>query len=192
MIPVPYHLQEIAELTAVGEDSLTMQLVCPCGCGRFLLFENTYTEQERAQMRLFRQTADEILRSRYLYPAPEESVLPDALPIAGLHRFSVRCADCGNAALLYDNRLHGYDGAVIGREIPPAYQPPMKQRFAGRLPARQIRVCISGGIPADALADFTGAEAANLRLLSECFTEIRIQTRGENGRYRTVFSEETG
>jgi len=208
-LPVPYHLEPLAEILAAKRDALTLQLRCACGCGRFFVYENTLTPAEKAELAeyericgaKFRRKWGVTLRTepdgrQHIYARgmlgfPVEIDLPERPFFADFHCVSVRCEQCGKETVIFDSRYHGYDGAICGTDTPPDYQPVMRQKFAGKSPARRIRIGLSCTVPPEDFAEITGTEAANSNLFSECFTEIVISAESESGRYRAFFSAET-
>ena len=206
---VPCHLREIAEITECRRDEITLSLRCSCGCERFLIFENTMTPAEKAEAAEYARISREMLRGvkrlssragadgsvhvfahRFLHP-PQEIALPPEPFAMQLSRILVRCAACGRETVLFDNRFHGYDGAVCGKEIPQDYAPVMQQKFQRSFPARRLRVRLQCSVPEAELCELAGAEDAIGNLCSECFTEIVISSETADGKFRTFFSEET-
>ena len=103
----------------------------------------------------------------------------------------MQCAACGEETVLFDNRFHGYDGAVCGTDIPFDYEPLMKQKFARSLPERRIRMELECTVSPAEFAEITDGAAGTDALFSECFTDIHISSEDKNGKYRTFFSSET-
>lgn len=208
-LPIPYHLRGIAEEIKCTKETLTLQLRCQCGCERFCIFENTLTAEEKAQLRSYDEAMDAICSGyRTFYSTldadgtvhhwkkrplhrPEEYIPIKPPPFAELTLLTVRCAECAAETVLFDNRYHGYDGAVCGTDIPADYTPQMKQKFTRDLPARRIRVQFECTVAEEELAEIIDGAASTEALFSECFTCITASAEAANGKYRIFFEAET-
>lgn len=208
-LPVPYHLDGIAELLAAKRDTVTLGLRCACGCERFFVYENTLSPAEQAELAEYERICGAKFRHKWgvtlrteedgrqhtyargLLGFPHEIMLPERPFFADFARISVCCEKCGKETVLFDNRFHGYNGAVCGSDAPPDYTPLMKQKFARQNPARRIRIVLTCTVPEEEFAEIMGAESASQNLYSECFTEIAILSETAPGKYRAFFSEET-
>lgn len=165
-MPIPAYLKEIAvPLTEKGKWT-TFSLKCACGCEAFFLSQNYLTKEEQKQERPYYDALDYLFGScgsgfgsmgrwfdeqgrahswRLLssdgLDGPKEDVIIPARPFfSGITRITVQCAQCGAEHILFDSRLHGYDG-MIQTPTPEelAYQPHMKQRRGGPI-AIQVKV----------------------------------------------------
>ncbi len=208
-LPIPYHLRGIAEEIRCTADTLTLQLRCGCGCERFCIYQNAPTPAEKAALQEYNAALSEIysgggshfttqdadgslhyFKKRLMQPA-EEYTLPERPEFAGLDRIEAACAECGAETVLFDNRFHGYDGAVCGTDIPFEYEPQMKQKFARSFPQRRIRIELECTVSPAEFAEITDGAAGTEALFSECFTDINILAEDKNGKYRTFYSSET-
>lgn len=204
---IPHHLRAVADVIACRGSKMTMQLVCPCGCDRFTVFENTDTPQQAALRAEFeaasgfgrgvmtvwakpaKDGSQRWYRRRFGHILPERFEPVFCPPELTLQRIAVRCAACGAETAVFDNRMHGYDGAVCGTELSPAYVPLMKQKFAKNAPARRIRVTVVCDADEADFADLDGTCSA--AMLSECFTSVTVSSETAPGKYRSFFAVET-
>ena len=204
---IPHHLRAVADVIACRGSAMTLQLVCPCGCERFTVWENTDTPEQAAlrakfeaasgfprdTMTVWAKTAKDgsqrWYRRRLGHILPERFEPAFCPPELTLQRVAVQCAKCGAETVVFDNRMHGYDGAVCGTELSPDFVPLMKQKFAKSSPARRIRVRVTCDADEAEFADLDGAGAE--AMLSECFTSVEILSETAPGKYRSFFAAET-
>lgn len=205
---IPYHLRQIADVTECRGNELTLQLVCPCGCDRFTVYQNTDNpeqkqlradyeaaagKQERGVMTVWskpgRDGAQQWYMRRFGHILPERYEPVPCPPLLELQCIAVHCAECGAETVVFDNRFHGYDGAVCGTEIPADFAPLMKQRFTRDTPARHIQVWLRCDVSEEDFADIAGS-GADEALLSECFTSMCLYSRKDSEAYRCFFESE--
>lgn len=191
-LPIPYHLRGIAEETACTKDTLTLQLRCPCGCTLFRIFQNTLTDEEQAQLQPYTDALAAIasggypdfagmadhMKTGYL----RDFHLPERPAFADLKRFTVQCTACDAAAVIFDSRYHGYDGAVCGTEIPPDYEPKMEQIRS----ASAVRIQLGCTVTPAEFIEITDGMPFTEALFSECFTQIDISAAGSDGRFESI------
>lgn len=214
-ILVPYHLREIADVVDCDavHGHLTMQILCPCGCTRFFVYENCFTDAERTELDRYQAECNRQLGRgtiwghsdaegnvhtyrRGILGIPREVTLPEAPPFANFHSIKAVCSDCGREYLLFDCRIHGYDGAICGMDCSSEYMPQFRQKFVHRAPARRLRVTIMQDIPPEellALVGECGGVDAAMKICSECFSEIMIaaESAGRSPKYIPFFELET-
>ena len=126
-------------------------------------------------------------RKRLLHPM-EALTLPECPPFAGLRRLTAQCADCGAETVLFDNRLHGYDGAVCGTDIPLDFEPQMTQKFPAPV---QLHITLSFTVTDAELAEICDGAAGTERFFSECFTCFTASARKADGKYCAFFEAES-
>ena len=200
---IPHHLRAVADVIACRGSEMTMQLVCPCGCASFTVWENADTPEQAALRAEFEAASgvrtvrakpekngrEQRYRRQFGQILPERFALGFCPPELTLQRLAVRCAGCGAETVVFDNRMHGYDGAVCGTELSPEFVSLMKQKFAKSSPARRIRVTVVCGADAADFADLDGAGCE--AMLSECFTSVSVSSETAPGKYRSFFAAET-
>ena len=184
-LPVPYHLRGIAEETACTKDTLTLQLRCPCGCKLFRIFQNTLTAEEQAQCKPYADAVAAMTSGTgwarladYMQTGNlRDFRLPEKPAFADLKRVSVQCTACGAETVIFDNRYHGYDGAVCGTEIPADYEPQTEQVHA----ACTVRIQLGCTVSESEFLEITDGAPFTEALFSECFTQIDISARDRDG-----------
>lgn len=158
MVPIPDYLAHISIHDKSKDNLTTFSLRCPCGNNTFFFYENVLTPEEKKEIRPYydalhylygrdgygsRMTVDEN-GTRHLWKLlnrdgseKEEVFLPPKPFYAGVTVIKVKCASCGQEHILFNSRIHGYDGMTSEKEPDVlAYQPLFKQK--GRQSSRII------------------------------------------------------
>ncbi len=203
MIPIPDYLNNIAEFEKSTGNWVTFSLRCSCGCRTFLVYENCLTQEEQ------RLTAPywDALRSLCAYPSTmtvdgdgtrhywrilsrdglerEEVILPPEPVCACVSTVKVGCSACGREYMVFDSRLHGYDGMTSEKSKEELeYQPQFRQKC--RAPVA-IRIKVENDV---SLEEFNANTSLNFdeKAYSNAFSWIAIYNRDKK---RKLFEFET-
>jgi len=199
----PAHLRPLAVDPVQEKGLLTMTLRCPCGCGRFRVEKNTWTEEERRQMEAheaalkkvicgytFRQLPDGQFQHRRnlfgLIPLRWKNFdMPQAPFWWDVQCVRVICAACQTAHVVFDSRLHGYEAwAAQWPEETMAWQP----RWRCVIRAAAVTVTVKH-------RDFALLMEENPELTPEDCTDlyerISIRYKTDDGNSREVLFRET-
>ena len=150
-VPIPNYLKQISVLQKQSGNTTSFSLKCTCGCNTFFVYQNYLNKEEKALEKPYVDALTEVLcldnalkaitrdedgNSHYwrLYEPHkgldgkrEEMVVPARPFFCGIVAIKIKCADCGKEYLLFDSRIHGYDG-MTGKESPETmrYEPHFK------------------------------------------------------------------
>ena len=150
-IPIPHYLKSIATLEKQTKQWTHFSLACPCGCKRFQVYENALTKEEKALIKPYYDaielrystgvgiTHDEDGNPHYWkFYEPfkgfngrhEEIIVPPAPFFSGIWVWKIVCNECGQEFVLFDNRIHGYDGVFNegATEETLSYQPTFRRK----------------------------------------------------------------
>ena len=152
-VPIPNYLKHIAVFDKFKSNWTYFSIKCTCGCDRFEVYESCLNKEEKA---LEKPYVDALLEwygwenkskcvtkdedgtfhrwrlyepSKGLQGKHEEIIIPERPFFSGIVVIKVKCAECGKEHIIFDNRLHGYDG-MTGEETKEAleYEPHFKRK----------------------------------------------------------------
>ncbi len=132
-VPIPHYLKDIAVLEKQKDTWVHFSLKCTCGNDHFFIYENYLNKEEKALEKPHYDALAEIYDGniptartwdengkrhdwRLLEPlkglegAREEIIVPERPYFSGITVISVKCTACGKEHLIFDCRIHGYDG----------------------------------------------------------------------------------
>ena len=153
MVPIPDYLKDISIYETSKDNNTFFSIQCTCGCSEFYILENKLTAEEKNQLQPYYDVLTSLYCSggygvtghwidderaehtwKLLSPdrenGPKEDVIFPPRPVfAGISRIECKCASCNREFLLYDSRMHGYDGVTADKSAEELqYQPVMKQK----------------------------------------------------------------
>ena len=134
-VPIPHYLKDIAVIDKQKDTWVHFSIKCTCGFDKFAVYENYLNKEEKALekpcndalMEIYcsnipkATTRDEngklhywrlLEPSRGLAGGAEEIIVPERPCFSGIIAIKAKCADCGKEHLLFDSRIHGYDGMM--------------------------------------------------------------------------------
>ncbi|MBR5119527.1 MAG: hypothetical protein IKV02_00885 [Clostridia bacterium] len=150
-VPIPNYLKHMAVFDKCKSNWTYFSIECTCGCNRFEIYENHPTKEENALLKPYYEAWDEIHANkprkitvdengnkhywRLFEPlkgldgAHEEIIVPERPFFSGITVIKVKCTECGKEHVVFDNRLHGYDG-MAGEETKETleYEPHFKRK----------------------------------------------------------------
>ncbi len=148
-VPIPHYLNDIAILEKQKDTWVHFTVKCSCESDRFLVYENHLNKEEKALERPYYDKLTEIYCSnsrritikdengkihywKALEDSKEEIVIPEKPYFSGITVIKAKCADCGKEHLIFDSRIHGYDG-ITGEETKEAmeYEPHFRLKCKG-------------------------------------------------------------
>ena len=132
-IPIPRYLRHLAIPLKEQGTWTHFSIRCPCRGNRFWIYQNSFTKEENALVKPVIDawneiydptkpravTTDENGQKHYwrlfqplkgLDGAHQEIIVPKCPFFMGISVLKATCAACGKEHLLFDNRIHGYDG----------------------------------------------------------------------------------
>ncbi len=132
-VPIPNYLKHIATLDKQQKTWAHFSIKCTCGCDKFFVYQNCLNKEEKALEKPYnhamweiyvsdkprKRTVDEDGKVHYwrlfeplkgLEGAHEELIVPDCPFFLMIKVIKIKCVDCEKEHLVFDNRIHGYDG----------------------------------------------------------------------------------
>ena len=204
MLPVPRHLRHIAGDTKHTSYSAEVTLRCPCGCERFRIEKSAWTEDERRRMEAYDKKLAKLVcgytcrklpngqhqRRRNLFgllPLRWQNFdMPEAPAYWDVQCIRVICEACGAIHVVFDSRLHGYEGwAAEWPEETMAYQPRWRSAAQGAKPVTVLIENRDFDIFLEDNPDITPEDCSDL------YENITICYTADNGKAREVFFRET-
>ena len=203
-LPVPRHLRRLAGEIKQTAYSVEMRLRCPCGCECFRVEKNTWTEEEKREMEAHEEALKKVICGYSFRRLPNGRFqhrrnlfgliplrwkyfdMPQAPCWWDVQCIRVICEACQMTHVVFDSRLHGYEGwAAEWPEDTMAWQP--RWRSADRS-VGAVTVCVEN-------RDFDAFLEDNPELTpedcSDLYENISIRIQSDNGKSREVFSRET-
>lgn len=203
-LPVPRQLRLIAGLVKQTAYSAEITLRCPCGCEKFHVERSAWTREERQQMEVYEKALKKLIlgytwrklpdgqfqRRRELFgliPLRRQNFdMLQAPSYWDVQCMRVICAACSKAHVVFDSRLHGYEGwAAEWPEATMSWQPRWKRTTQN---AGSVTVLVEN-------RDFEVFLEENPTLMpedcSDLYENISIRYKTTDGKAREVFSRET-
>ena len=131
-VPIPHYLKGLAVLKSRKNTWVHFSIKCACGSDNFFVYENYLNPNEKVLEKPYYDALTEMFSagssmctrdedgtlhhwklyepSKGLKGKHEEILLPDRPYFSGIVVIKIKCADCGKEYLLFDSRIHGYDG----------------------------------------------------------------------------------
>jgi len=131
-IPIPRYLKHIAKPQKQQKTWTRFGICCTCGCEKFLVYQNYLNKEELLLEKPYYDALDEMFSagastctrdedgtlhhwklyepSKGLKGRHEEVFLPDRPSFSGIVVIKAKCIKCEKEHLLFDSRMHGYDG----------------------------------------------------------------------------------
>ena len=205
---IPEYLQHIAREIRVKGDRSTCALVCPCGNDRFHAFHNKLTDLEQAEYDRYFDEYQRIFQGSYasmctrepdgtlrhwklVVPGIRIEVFPpETPPFATVVSWKVRCSTCGEEYLIFDNRIHGYDGVFCSDGKACDYSPQYVQRnFRDKTP-RRIEITTENDPTLAQFRENTGIEC-DFASYSNAFGWISVYAVDDAGKKTKLLDWET-
>lgn len=209
-IPVPAYLKHLAVPEKQQNTWVHFRVRCTCGCERFAVYQNTLTREEKLLERPYYDaltrlctgggasmcTRDEdgTLHHWKLYEPEkglqerhEEIVVPEQPYFSSVVVIQLRCSACGAEHLLFDSRVHGYDG-VTGETSPETmdYTPHFRVKCADTA----VAVKVENDPCLEEFREHTGLELTEAQY-ADAFSWIVVYRINEKGKKVKIFEQET-
>ena len=139
-IPIPRYLKHIAKPQKQQKTWTRFGICCSCGCEKFLVYQNYMNKEELLLEKPYYDALDEMFSagastctrdedgtlhhwklyepSKGLKGRHEEVFLPDRPYFSGIVVIKSKCIKCEKEYLLFDSRMHGYDGMTNEKDQP--------------------------------------------------------------------------
>jgi len=205
---VPAYLKPIARELKVKGGKTTMALVCDCGSELFWIYENKLTSEEKKQMESYEKalkklgsgwfgwggTVDEngkVHHWKYIAPFIKKEVfVPEAPAFANVTSIRVDCSRCGRMHLIFDNRIHGYDGVFCSESADLTYVPYYKKRETRDKLPRKIEIVTENDETIEVFRKNTGINCDEVAY-SNAFGWICVYDIDEKGKKSKILDCET-
>ena len=202
-LPVPRHLRRLAGEIKQTAYSVEMRLRCPCGCECFRVEKNAWTEAEKRAMEAHEAALKKVICGYSFRRLPNGRFqhrrnlfgliplrwkyfdMPQAPGYWDVQCIRVICEACQMTHVVFDSRLHGYEGwAAEWPEDTMAWQP----RWRCVIRAAAVTVTVKPRDPAllmEENPELAPEDCADL------YESISIRYRTDDGSSREVLSRET-
>ncbi len=203
-LPVPRHLRHLAGEVRQTSYSTEVKLCCPCGCERFRIEKSAWTADEQRRMEAYEAALKKLVlgytcrrlpdgqhqRRRNLFgmiPLRWQNFdMPEAPGYWDVQCIRVICEACQAVHMVFDSRLHGYEGwAAEWPEDTRTWQPNWRRAAQStgivtvRVESRDFDVFLEES------PELTPEDCSDL------YENISIRYTADNGKSREVFSRET-
>lgn len=203
MIPTPEYIKKYA----IGEKQkgtrLSFNLNCSCGCERFLVYKNSYTDEEKM---IINEYEEKFPKTGWhtIYGGIDSNGKHYAyIKILGIFKkylsfpkipifmnisvLKIICSRCSNEITLFDSRFHGYEGAISTDIEAKKYIPHLK---LVNNKVYSVNIEIENEIDLKSFNEATGDEYSR-EFYSNAFGWIRISGFDENGKKKIFLDIET-
>ncbi len=202
MVDIPIYLKECTKIKKNSEDTITLQVLCNCGCSTFYLLENLLDVEEENSIRAYEKRlrswgnienyTDPITKVRYLVTRNVFGKIFDKIPISEIpdikrtYIIKVECSECGKERIIYDSRHHGYNAIVTDKHffgVNKEYQYKLMQKKA-----IEVEIKIRNDLTYDEYCE--EVEEGFTKEFSNAFSSIEIYGI-KDGKKKKFFEEET-
>ena len=205
---IPAYLRYIAREARVKGNRTTFMLACSCGNEWFDLFRNKFTKEEQAEYDRYYEAEEKAFRGsyasmctkdadgklrhwRFVFPGIRIEVFPPEMPsFANVISWYARCSKCGAEHLLFDSRMHGYDGVFCGEDENLDYVPHYVQRSTRDKVPRRIEITTENDETLEQFRENTGIDCDE-DAYSNGFGWISITMVDDKGKKTKVLDHES-
>lgn len=205
---IPAYLRHISREIKVKDCRTSYAVICEYGEEKFWLYSNYFTPEEKKALEPHDEAMKELTSGfwgyechrdkagnfRYyklLFPFFKKEVkVPEAPIFASVECWQAECCRCGKKHVLFDNRIHGYDGIFCRQEETLAYEPHFKKlRLQHGEPMKLEMEVAHDPTPAQIRQEI--GELVDDVTCSNAFGWICVRRVDEKGRRRIVLDYET-
>ena len=202
MVYIPKHLKECTKVKKSSKDTITLQVLCDCGCSNFYLLENILDAEEENRIKAYEKRlhswrnienyTDPITRIGYLVTRNVFGKISDRIPISEIsniertHIIKVKCAKCDKEKIIYDSRYHGYSAIVNNKPFSSnnkVYRYKLLQKESV-----EVEIKIRNDLTYDEFCE--EVDVSYIKEFSNAFSSIEIYGIKE-GKKKKYFEEET-
>lgn len=205
---VPKYLRHISREIRMKGDRTTFALVCPCGNERFDLFVNKFTDTEKMEYDRYWDAYEKTFRGSYasmctvdedgklhhwklVFPEIRIEVFPPETPaFSTVVSWRARCSCCGTEYLVFDNRIHGYDGVFCNDGKDLDYKPRYVQRKTRDQSPRRIEITTENDATLEQFHENTGIKC-DYDTYSNAFGWIMISAVDDKGKKTKLLDHES-
>lgn len=204
-MPIPNYLKHLAVFEKQKDTWTCFSIKCPCGCEKFTIYENYLTKEEKALEKPYydalaemytldmsrRTTRDENGLQhtwRLLEDGSRKEIIVPARPFfSGITSIKIKCVECGKEHLIFDSRIHGYDGMTseLTQET-LTYEPHFKLKCKN---AVSLQIKIENDETFEEFLNLTGLDFSE-KQYSDSFGWIIIYKVDEKGKKTKIFDWE--
>ena len=120
----------------------------------------------------------------------KEVFLPEKPTFAGVMSMQTECSECGRMHVIFDNRIHGYDGVFCSESADLTYVPYYKKRETRDKLPRKIEIVTENDETIEAFRENTGIECDEAAY-SNAFGWICVYAIDEKGKKSKILDFET-
>ncbi|MBQ8742201.1 MAG: hypothetical protein IJZ03_09125 [Clostridia bacterium] len=212
-IPIPRYIRHIAKLQKQQKTWTHFGICCTCGCEKFLVYQNYMNKEEMLLEKPYYDALHEMfsgglstctrdedgtLHHWKLYEQyepgkgfvrrREEVFLPDRPYFSGIVVIKSKCIKCEKEYLLFDSRMHGYDGMTNEKDQATIeYEPHFKLKCKE---AVSLEVKVENDESLEKFQDNTDLGFTEEQF-SDAFSWIIIYRINNNGKKAKIFDWET-
>ena len=208
-VPVPLYLRDLAVVEKQRKTWTLFSLRCPCGCGKFFVYENYLTKEEKELAKPHNDAWARLMREGFTCKMGDDGVchhwitkntedgkaekgeevyIPDAPFFVGITVFRITCAECGKEYLLFDSRKCGYDAMTAECDKEKAdYVPNFRLKYRD---AVSLSVKVENDESLEAFKENTGLDFTEDQY-SDSFSWMAVYKMNDNGKKTKIIDYET-
>ncbi|MCI7554073.1 MAG: hypothetical protein MST00_01330 [Tenericutes bacterium] len=203
MIPIPNYINQYALAKKQKNNRLYLSLKCSCGCEKFHILKNDYTDEEKELIEEYEANYPKTGFHSTYFEADSNGNVYSYIKILGIFKkrivfpnqpicLSVKtikaiCTKCKNEILVFDNRYYGYDGMTSENVEEKKYIPHLKMI---NKKSYSIEMIIENDESLEKFNEAIGEEKS-FDFYSNSFSWIRINKIDENNKKTLVEDIET-
>ena len=183
-------------------------MICLCGCERFHVLVNKFTASEKMEYDRYWEEYQKVYKGGYstmctreddgtvrhwklVFPGIRIEVFPPKIPpFATVISWRAKCSACGKEHLIFDNRIHGYDGIFCSDGKDKEYIPQYAQRIFRDKAPRRIEITTENDPTLEAFRENTGIKC-EYDSYSNAFSWISVSVIDEANKKTKLFDIET-
>lgn len=204
MIPIPTYLSQYATEPTQKRNRFSFKLKCTCGCEKFSILNNAYTDDEKQEIKEYEDKSPNIgLHSlngeidsngnpfyyikifgifKKRIEIPEEPICMRVTVVKAV------CSKCLKEILLFDNRYHGYDAVnTVSDEEAKKYIPHFKQK---NKESYNVEIIVENESSLEKFMELLG-EQCSFELYADSFSWIEIVGVDSKGKKKVFCDYET-
>lgn len=205
-MPIPNYLKHLAVSEKQKHTWTYFSIQCPCGCDTFTIYENYLNKEEKALEKPYCDALTEMYAIhaprmttcdengvqhiwRLLEDGSRKEIIVPAPPFfSGITVIKIKCAACGKEHLIFDSRIHGYDG-MTGKHAQEtlAYEPHFKLKCKN---AVSLQIKVENDETCEEFLNLTSLDFSE-KQYADSFGWIIIYKIDEKGKKTKIFDWET-
>ena len=205
---IPEYLRPVSRGEKTKNCRTTFELVCDCGETRFWILSNYFTSEEEKQMEPYDKAMRELTSGFLGYECKRDKMgnthfyklifpffrreikVPPAPAFSGVVCWKTECSRCGSQRLLFDNRIHGYDGVFCRQEDLLSYEPHFRRVKPREEMPMKLEIEVAHDPSPEQIREEIG-EAADEAACSNAFGWICVRCADARGKRKILLDYET-